>query len=407
MKRFASAPRPLSPTDRKKIFGWLRRVKEHVRSTHRGNHHDHLVRGDGDLAEAIVDYSSVAYFGWTRPGEETLAVILNEGDRNIRKRVARLRRARLLIVIPPSNGWRSNRYIPVLDGHPLFEVALGAEQVRAAIAALHRDDFDSETPAPPQDTSASGTPIPPEKANTVHAGRNARSAEPSSNNLQEGDFPTPYPAPKTEPTAPLGEEDKHGLEILEATFAAPPEPSSTAYGTSDRPKKLTLPDGCPTGQEPRPRAQSAETERGTAPVVEFNFACLVRDYPHPPSSHGAERPAYYPHARSVWAKLTIQQKQCAVRAAASAPGKEWLGHWLDRGRETGNFEIVEQPPEARRVWVSKGTPQWFAWIDYYRAEGRRPLTAQHRVDGKMQTGWMFDTEWPPGAENGVCVGGAQ
>jgi hypothetical protein len=118
----------------------------------------------------------------------------------------------------------------------------------------------------------------------------------------------------------------------------------------------------------------------------------VRDYPHPQGGRGIECPAYYPHARGVWSKLTTEQKHDAVRAASHAPGKEWLGHWLNSGREMGKFEIAEQRVAvAPRVWVRMGTPQWAAWV----ADGRRPLTTQHRVDGELETGWMFESEWPP------------
>ena len=139
--RSAIAARPLTRSDRAKIGNWVRHVKKRVRAARRGRHDSHLVRGDDDLSEAIVDYSSIAYYGWTWPGEGVLAEILNEGDRNIRKRIARLRKAKLLVVISPGDGWHSNRYIPLLHGRPLFEVALTSEQVRDAIAALqlHRN----------------------------------------------------------------------------------------------------------------------------------------------------------------------------------------------------------------------------------------------------------------------------
>jgi hypothetical protein len=385
------------------ISRWVRRVKELVRAARRGKHDDHLVRGDDDLSEAIVDYSSIANCGWTWAGEARLAMVLNESDRNIRKRIARLRTAKLLIVIPPGDGWRSNRYVPVLDGRPLFGVALTSERVKDAIAALHRNDCDTGTPVPPQDTPECGTLVPPEEANAVHAGRNARSAESSRNNPQEGDYPTPYPAPKAGPTGPRLEGETLGPELQEATFAAPPEPAPLPYGTSDDTEQPTLLNGCPNGRERDVRARAA---RATAPVVEFSFARLVRDYPHPQGGHGVECPAYYPHARGVWGKLPTAQKQDAVRAARHAPGKEWLGHWLDSGREAGKFEVVELRAVVPRVWVRKDTPQWAAWVDYHRAEGRRSPTTQHRVDGELQTGWMFKTEWPPPSlDNAERVGG--
>jgi hypothetical protein len=93
--------RPLSPSERAKRSRWVRQIKELVRVGRRG-HDDRLIRGDESLAEAVVDYSSIALECWTWPSEKLLAETLNECDRNIRKRIARLQAAGLLIVIPDS-----------------------------------------------------------------------------------------------------------------------------------------------------------------------------------------------------------------------------------------------------------------------------------------------------------------
>jgi hypothetical protein len=390
MMRSAIAARPLTRSDRAKICSWVRHVKKRVRAARRGKPDDYLVRGDDDLSEVIVDYSSIAYYGWTWPGEERLAEILNESDRNIRKRLARLRTAELWIVISPRDRWRSNRYIPVLDGRPLFEVALTSEQVRDAIAALHRDDCDTGTPVPAHDTPESGRPVPPEEVKLVHAGRNTHSAEPSRNNLQEGDSSTRCPAPEAGATGPMREGETLAADLHEGTTATP-EPASTPCRAGNSTEQPTLANSCPSGYESEVRAQPARAEPTTPPVVEFSFARLVRDYPHPQGGRGIECPAYYPHARGIWSKLTTEQKHDAVRAASRAPGKEWLGHWLNGARETGEFEITEQRAVAPRVWVRKDTPQWAAWAAY----GRCQLTTQRRVDGELETGWMFESEWPP------------
>lgn len=64
---------------------------------------------------------------------------LSRCDRNIRKRAACLRAAKFLIVVPSTNNWPRNRYVPMLDGGRPFEVALTSEQVREANAALRPD----------------------------------------------------------------------------------------------------------------------------------------------------------------------------------------------------------------------------------------------------------------------------
>jgi len=193
MMRSATPARPLSRSDRAKIFGWLRRVKERVRAGHRDKHDCYLVRGDDDLAEAIVDYSSIAVFGWTWPGEERLAKNLNESDRNVRKRIARLRQAGLLIVIPPSEGWPSNRYLPWLDNRLLFEAALGSERVRAAIWAQCGEGEPSM--APPVSVPETGTAVPPWEEAAFRRVRNERSAESLRDNPQKKISPIPDPAP--------------------------------------------------------------------------------------------------------------------------------------------------------------------------------------------------------------------
>ena len=117
-------------------------------------------------------------------------------------------------------------------------------------------------------------------------------------------------------------------------------------------EKPTLPDACPRDDEPEARAAPVSAgEAAATPIVEFSFTRLMRDYPHPPG--GLERQAYAPHALTAWGKLKPAQKHDAVRAAPNAPGKVWLGHWLNDGGEAGKFEIVEQCAVVARVWVQK------------------------------------------------------
>ena len=237
-----------------------------------------------------------------------------------------------------------------------------------------------------------------------------RRASASFEFTREGEEKDSSPVSPSKTTAALAqteEEETPNLELEEARSTARPEPEPAPDSTTESPEQPTLTNGCPTDDEPEIRAEPHRAEQPVAPVVEFSFGRLVRAYPHPAGGHGVEHPAYRPHARAVWSKLTAPQKQDATRAAPNAPGKEWLGHWLDSGRETGRFEIVEQRADVPRVWVRTDTPQWAAWDHYHRAEGRRSPTTQHRVDGKLQTGWMHASEWPPSLENVERVGGVQ
>jgi hypothetical protein len=202
-------------------------------------------------------------------------------------------------------------------------------------------------------------------------------------------------------------EDRRDLELQEARSTARPEPAPAPDSPTESTEQLTRPDGCPRDDEPEVRTKPDRAEQAAAHVVEFSFELLMRDYPHPPGDHGVEHQAYRPHARAAWGKLTSRQKQEAARAAPSAPGKEWLGHWLNSGRETGKFEKVEQCAVIPRVWVRRDTPHWAAWVDHYRANGRHPPTTQHRVNGEIQTGWMFASEWPPDSRSTERAGGFQ
>jgi len=64
-------------------------------------------------------------------------------------------------------------------------------------------------------------------------------------------------------------------------------------------------------------------------------------------------------------------------------------------RETGEFRVAARHADGARVWVREGTPEFEAWRENYRATGRRLPTIQRRVGGQLQTGWMFESEWPP------------
>jgi hypothetical protein len=183
--------------------------------------------------------------------------------------------------------------------------------------------------------------------------------------------------------------------------------ASPAHGVSapsnfngDERKKDSSPPDPSTSEAVAPEAVPGEEQvnigfgRSNGAVV--SFACLMRDYPHPRGS--LDQPAYRPSARVVWNSLAAEQQHSATQAASKAPGKQWLKYWLQDGLETGAFEVVERQPVSPRVWVREGTPQWNAWEDHRRANGQRPLKTQRKVEGEPQTGWMFETEWPPVAE---------
>jgi hypothetical protein len=267
--------------------------------------------------------------------------------------------------------------------------------VRDALADLKQDGAEAGTPVPPQSAPEAGTPAPPEKERTFRQGRNPRSTESSSNNLQEKYSPSSNPTPTAATGTSPREEETLDSGSQGASSTASPKPVPTPNCRPPSTKKSTPPDGGPWDREPEAQAEPDSAEQARTPVVELSFACLMRDYPHPPGGHGIEHEAYRPHALRRWRMLTAEQKRAAVQAARHAPGKVWLGHWLESGRETGIFEILKQPAAGTRAWVSEGTPQHAAWTEHYRARGRRLPTTQHRIDGELRAGWMFESEWPP------------
>jgi hypothetical protein len=188
-------------------------------------------------------------------------------------------------------------------------------------------------------------------------------------------------------------------------YTSPVGPSET--GTSETPTAQEedsdvdelKPEGNCSQADPLPR-----NVRGRSPGGAASFARVMSVYPHPRGQR--ERAPYDPHALSAWRKLNDAQKAEATAAAPHAPGKIWLGHWLDNAREAGIFEIVKQPATGLRVWVSEGTPQHAAWTEHYRSRGLRLPTTQHRIDGELRTGWMFEREWPPNSNLVQHDGGA-
>jgi hypothetical protein len=369
--------RPLTRHEKARIFHWIRAVEELVRS-------GPLVRGDECLAKAIIDYPSVAAVGWTWPGELRLAAALNESDRNIRKRERRLRALGMLVVVAPSEGWRSNRYVPILANRPLFESALGSAKVRAAISAQCGEDHGPTIAAP--ESVESGTLVPPREEPPFHSERNERSADSRGETLQENISPTLYSS-----LSPF--------QWKEEAFDFPQMDQAVRPGAAATPSDEVPADRRTEDlkdQKPKLSQDHQKPQSGAAPVVEISFARVLHDYPHPPGS--LEHPAYRPSARKAWNQLKAEQQQAAAQTASNAPGKQWLKYWLKDGVETGVFEVVERRPISR-VWVREGTPQWTAWEGHHRANGQRPLRTQRKVGGELQTGWMFESERPPAVEH--------
>ena len=71
-----------------------------------------------------------------------------------------------------------------------------------------------------------------------------------------------------------------------------------------------------------------------------------------------------------------------------ATGQDITGHNRTNKKEEGLGEGRNGEGNGK-VFIAIDTPQWKAW----RKLKRWPQT-DHRVDGRLQRGWFFPTEWP-------------
>jgi hypothetical protein len=299
-----------------------------------------------DLSEELARYPSFSRDAKVWVGQAKLAVRLGVHERQVRRGVAVLVKLAVLRIDRASRGrgFDANTMAAHLRERPLFE----------AIELCYGASTSAE-----DRTSAS-------PAHGVSA--------PSNFIREEG---------KKDPS-PVGPSTSDAV----APRAAPTEEEIKTYTGTVNGAEFPHPNQGATTSPPR----TAETASDSP--IEANFTILMRLYPHP-ADQRQQREAYEPHALAKWRALSAAEKVDAVRAAPKAPGNVWVGHWLDRARERGNFEVVDRHAATHRVWVREGTPQWEAWEDNYRANGRRPPKTQHMTGGEQQTGWMFETEWPP------------
>jgi hypothetical protein len=318
-------------------YSWLRVVKRKLR-TDQGREackqQNVCPRLVAELADEISGYPSFKEHGEVWAGQQRIGRRLGVQDRQVRRAVGALCELDLLWVKRERGRGNTNKMAALLHGRPLFEPNIADH--RSSVSAI----------------------------DGVHASAENRTWASSNLNAEE---PQKYSSPvgpskiETWETSRAQEAESHVDELK-------PEGSQA---------------------DPHPWKANAQGLSGGRAV---SFARLLSDYPHPGEQR--KHPAYEPVARRAWRALSDAQKAEAINAAPHAPGKIWVGHWLDDARETGIFDTVRQATVGPRVWVSEGTPQHAAWTEHYRFRGRLPTT-QHRIDGELRTGWMFESEWPP------------
>jgi hypothetical protein len=288
-----------------------------------------------DLAETLARYPSFTQHGEVWAGQATLALQLGVDIRQVRRAVAVLLQLKILSIERPSRGRRRDTNTMVALLDERPLFAVAEDDHRASSSAEYR------TPSSPNHRATTSSNSKKEELK-----KDSSSVGPSGTGICE---------------MSTAQEEESDVDKLE-------------------------PEGTCSQVDPDP-------SKGPSAGRAAGFARLLSDYPHPPGQR--ENPAYEPVARRAWGTLSAAQKAEAIDAAPRAPGNVWLGHWLNDARETGKFEITRQRAATPRVWVRKDTPQWAAWV----AHGRRVLTTQHRVNGELETGWMFESEWPPGVEH--------
>jgi hypothetical protein len=339
MHRQNTAPRGASQAfQKRRTYDWINLVKKKIRSDEgreackQKNVCPRLV---AEVAEEFLRLPSFEERGEIWRGQERLGVGLGVKDRQVRRALSALKALNLLRVKRRGQGL-TNRMTALYEGRLLFP-------------------DNADTGSSTSDSNGTCTSY----ENRTQASSNLKGEEVHKYTSPVG------PSKSGTWETPTAQEEEGDLDELRTEgICSQPDPG---------PWK-----GNPRGH----RAERAAS-----------FSRLLSDYPHPPGQR--ENPAYEPMARRAWAALCDAQRAEAIDAAPYAPGKIWLGHWLNDARETGIFDAVKQATAGPRVWVSEGTPQHSAWAEHYRSRGRRLPTTQHRIDGELRTGWMFESEWPP------------
>jgi hypothetical protein len=332
-------------------YDWLNLVKRMVRSDHGRElckQHNVCPRLVAELADEISGYPSFKERGEVWVGQQRLGFRLGVQDRQVRRAVGALVELGLLRVEREGGRGNTNSMVALIYGRRLFEPGVA--------------DHGSST------SESNGTRMSSEDRTWASSNSNGEEAQKYTSSVS--------PSKTGTWETPTAEEADSDVDELK-------------------------PEGACSQADRHPWNGNA---RGHSAGRAASFARLLSEYPHPRRQR--ENPAYEPMARRAWGALSDAQKAEAIDAAPHAPGKIWLGHWLNDARETGIFEILKQPAARPRVWVSAGTRQHAAWTEHHRSRGQRLPTTQHRVNGEPQTGWMFESEWPPNFNSVQRDGGA-
>jgi hypothetical protein len=323
-------------------YSWLHMVKRKLRTDHGREackRHNVCPRLVAELADEISGYPSFKEHGEVWVGQQRLGLRLGVQDRQVRRAVGALCELDLLRVERERGRGNTNNMAALLHGRPLFE-------------PNSVDDRSSASPLDGTGVSSNNRTWTSSNTDGEEAQKYTSPVGPSNTRRRE---------------TPMAKEEKSNFD------------------------QLISGAGC-SQDDPRPSVTKSNS-RKTGYDGAVGFAQLMRVYPHPRGQR--EHDAYEPAARLAWAALSDAQRAEALKAAPHAPGKSWLKHWLNDARETGIFDTVKQATAGPRVWVSEGTRQHAAWAEHYRSSGRRLPTTQHRIDGELRTGWMFESEWPP------------
>jgi N6-adenosine-specific RNA methylase IME4 len=150
------------------------------------------------------------------------------------------------------------------------------------------------------------------------------------------------------------------------------------------------------------RRDASVTERNARPK-----ACPRRQYPeafevfwkaYPTECNMSKKEAY-----TSWKRMSPEQREAAVaslpafRKYCEANPDYPIIHacrYLSKERFEGFMNLTTK--FADQTFVVQDTPQWQAWQNHLiETRGKGSPSTQRKIDGRLVSGWDFESEWPP------------
>jgi hypothetical protein len=100
----------------------------------------------------------------------------------------------------------------------------------------------------------------------------------------------------------------------------------------------------------------------------------------------------------------MRERFCPYYRAKGEKRFDWDEQFLawcpDEAKKLGRTPPSTNSETLSKIFVTADTPQWQAWKDYLRSQGKSGCPETESIfSGTLQRGWYFETEWPPNIEN--------